>query len=623
MKCGMEMADQIKEDSQPADLKRSLGLRDVFFLSFGGMSPLLSLLTYGAVALEYGGPLAPLIMIIGMLLVLVNGLVVMQLSKRFRTTGGYYTYAFQALTERVGLSTGWMYLFYSSLYAMAYLVGAVFIVNTLFGISSYLIFFVIIIPAITFLILGVRPSSKYAVYTGIIEILVIVVIFGFSILLAGGSTYIPNPITMHISSGFLALGILFAMSIPTGYGSIAPISGEIKDPEKTVGRAAVSVIMVGGTLATIFLYGIYNLLLHLGISTSSSGGLPILGILENHFSVYSYYIIIVVAIASINDGILALLSFGSAASRTIFRMGVDRSFPAFFAKKIRDQPIAGNITVSLILFFIPLIMITRFPNETAFIILGTIASLGGLFIHIIADFSLIRIGLRRSKRMLLRGAKGLWSRTKDYKEVILAITASIITSIELIYAAYSTVLVYSTLFLIWIVLGYIIVDIKDIVTKTPYTTKLGKEDRMIAERIKDLTSLKVQRALPDVVVSLDDTLQHAIEKCVNLDSQGAAVVDKYNNPVRTFVLRDVFLLSEQEIAKTRVRDLWLEQVVTIDRNTGVSDMIKLFKEYRVPVLCIIDENGKLAGTVREREVLMALGSSDSEKLSPKQKPLFQ
>jgi amino acid transporter len=619
----MEMADQIKEDHQPDELKRSLGLRDVFFLSFGGMSPLLSLLTYGAVALEYGGPLAPLIMIIGMLLVLINGLVVMQLSKRFRTTGGYYTYAFQALTERVGLSTGWMYLFYSTLYAMAYVVGAVFIVNTIFGISSYLIFLVIIIPAIAFLILGVRPSSKYAVYTGIIEIMVIVVIFALSITLAGGSTYIPDPISMHISSGYLALGILFAMSIPTGYGSIAPISGEIKDPEKTVGRAAVSVIMVGGALATIFLYGIYNLLLHLGISVSSTGELPILGILENHFSVYSYYIIIVVAIASINDGILALLSFGSAASRTIFRMGVDRSFPSIFAKKIRDQPIAGNITVSLVLFFIPLVMISRLPNETAFIILGTIASLGGLFIHIIADFSLIRIGLRRGKRMLLRGAKGAWSRIKDYKEVILAITASIITSIELIYASYSTVLVYSTLFLIWIVLGYIIVDIKDIVTKTPYTSKLGKEDRMIAERIKDLTSLKVRRALPDVVVSLDDTLQQAIQKCVSLDSQGAAVVDKYNNPVRTFILRDVFLLSEQEIAKTRVRDIWLEQVVTIDRNTGVTDMIKLFKEYRVPVLCIIDENGKLAGTVREREVLMALGSGDTDKSNVKQKPLFQ
>lgn len=617
------MADQVKENQQPGDLKRSLGLRDVFFLSFGGMSPLLSLLTYGAVALEYGGPLAPLIMIIGTLLVLINGLVVMQLSKRFRTSGGYYTYAFQALTERVGLSTGWMYLFYSSLYAMAYIVGAVFVVNTIFGISSYLIFLVIVIPAIVFLLLGVRPSSKYAVYTGIIEITVIVVIFAMSIMLAGGSTYIPDPISMHIPGGYLALGILFAMSIPTGYGSIAPISGEIKDPEKTVGRAAVSVIMVGGALATIFLYGIYNLLLHLGISIPGTGGLPILGILEDHFSIYSYYIIIVVAIATINDGILALLSFGSAASRTIFRMGVDRSFPSFFAKKIRDQPVAGNITISIVLFIIPLVMITRLPNETSFIILGTIASLGGLFIHIIADFSLIRIGLRRGKRMLLRSAKGAWSRIKDYKEVILALTASIITSTELIYASYSTVLVYSTLFLIWIVLGYIIVDIKDIVTKTPYTTKLGKEDRMIAERIKDLTSLKVRRALPDVVVSLDDTLQQAIQKCVSLDSQGAAVVDRYNKPVRTFILRDVFLLSEQEIAKTRVRDIWLEQVVTIDRNTGVTDMIKLFKEYKVPVLCIIDGNGKLAGTVREREVLMALGSGDMDKTDAKQKPLFQ
>ncbi|EQD40618.1 amino acid permease-associated region, partial [mine drainage metagenome] len=144
----MPMTDQIIDAHDSGGLKRNLGLRQVFFLSFGGMSPLLSLLTYGAVALVYGGPLAPLIMVIGTLLVLVNGIVVMQLSKRFRTTGGYYTYAFQALTERVGLSTGWMYLFYSSLYGMAYLVGAVFIVNSIFGISSFLIYFAIIIPSI-------------------------------------------------------------------------------------------------------------------------------------------------------------------------------------------------------------------------------------------------------------------------------------------------------------------------------------------------------------------------------------------------------------------------------------------------------------------------------------------
>ena len=45
------------------ELKRDLSFRDVFFLSFGGMSPLLSLLTYGAVALAYGGLLSPIVII--------------------------------------------------------------------------------------------------------------------------------------------------------------------------------------------------------------------------------------------------------------------------------------------------------------------------------------------------------------------------------------------------------------------------------------------------------------------------------------------------------------------------------------------------------------------------------
>ena len=117
----MDGSDLKSED--PGELKRHLSFRDVFFLSFGGMSPLLSLLTYGAVALSYGGLIAPIIIVLGTMLVLVNGLVVMQLSKRFRTSGGYYTYAFQALSDRVGFSTGWVYLFYALLFGMAREIG--------------------------------------------------------------------------------------------------------------------------------------------------------------------------------------------------------------------------------------------------------------------------------------------------------------------------------------------------------------------------------------------------------------------------------------------------------------------------------------------------------------------
>ncbi len=95
-----------KEETEATDLKRQLGFKDVFFLSFGGQSPLLSLLTYGAVALALGGYLSPVFLIIGALIVLVNGFVIQRLAKRFTSTGGIYTYAFHSLSERMGFQTG-------------------------------------------------------------------------------------------------------------------------------------------------------------------------------------------------------------------------------------------------------------------------------------------------------------------------------------------------------------------------------------------------------------------------------------------------------------------------------------------------------------------------------------
>ena len=607
------MNNKNSEVGSESDLPRHLSLRDVFFLSFGGMSPLLSLLTYGAVALSYGGLLSPLIMIIGTLLVLINGLVVMQLSRRFRTSGGYYTYAFQVLSERVGFSTGWVYLFYSLLFGLAYVIGAVYVVSAIFGFPVYLTLFVIVLPASFFLIVGIKPSAKYAIYTGIIEIGIILLIIVLSFYLTGGSAYIPSPSTMHITGGAFALGILFAMGIPTGYGAIAPISGEVKNAEKVVGRSAISVILTGGLLATFFIYAISNLLFQKNITIPfGSSGLPVLSILSAHFSVYSRYIIYAVSIAAINDGILAILSFGSAASRTIFRMGFDRTFPAFFARKLKEQPINANLTASVVIIVIPSIMLAFLPAYATFIILGTIASLAGLFIHIMAGASLMRIGIRRGRRLILRGTKGLLHFMVDYKEAILAGAAALITSVELVYSAYSTLIIYSTFFLVWIVAGYIIMDIRDIVLRTPYLAKLTRGEISVAERFKDLTSLKIRSALPDVVVSMDDSVKTAMEKCVSMDSPGAAVINKNAMPIGTLILRDVFMLSEKDLGRMKVKDLWLERPITIGRDIDVTDIIRTFKESRAPILSIVDLQGKFVGTVREREVIMSLGGFAQE-----------
>ena len=64
-------------------------------------------------------------------------------------------------------------------------------------------------------------------YNGYIKSTLRLSIIVLSFYLTGGSAYIPSPGTMHITGGAFALGILFAMGIPTGYGAIAPISGEV------------------------------------------------------------------------------------------------------------------------------------------------------------------------------------------------------------------------------------------------------------------------------------------------------------------------------------------------------------------------------------------------------------
>ena len=158
------------------ELVRHLTFRDLFFLSFGGMSPLLSILTYGAFAYTLAGYDAPLVMIIGTALVLVNGLAVTKLSRRFSSSGGYYTYAFQALSARIGFDTGWMYIFYSILYGLAYLMGGIYILNFVFGFSDYLGFALLIVPAIIFFIVGISISSRYAFFAVLIEISIMIAI---------------------------------------------------------------------------------------------------------------------------------------------------------------------------------------------------------------------------------------------------------------------------------------------------------------------------------------------------------------------------------------------------------------------------------------------------------------
>jgi amino acid transporter/CBS domain-containing protein len=602
------------DKQQGKDFKRQLSFSDVFFLSFGGQSPLLSLLTYGAVALSLGGYFAPVIILIGTAVVLVNGLVVNRLSKRFTSLGGYYTYAMNLLSERFGFQTGWMYLYFSILFGSAYAVGTAYIVNYVFGISPAVVALAITIPAFVFLIFGVKPSAKYAIFAGVIEIAVLIGFFLFSIYFSHNTFYSPisYPGATNISAGQLALAIVFVMGIPLGYSAIAPISGEIIGAEKVVGKTMISVILIGGSLAAVFIYGLINLLVSNGVnvySVSSGSGLAVINLVNTYFGGFGKYFVLILAVAAINDGVLAVLSLSAAASRTIFKMSLDKALPGFFSKQRSGQPIVANLSAGIACILISTLLLIPFQPSVVFIALGTTSIFGEMFIHLAANFSLLRVSLRRMRRKLFGGFSSRRTVLYPLGEIALASSAVVITALVLVFSMLSASLLFVAFFLGWIVVGYLLSDVKEIAFQVPNPRGPGNKSLSSGwQRISSLTAIEISSELPDVAVNVDDLLKVALKKCLDLDSPAAIVVDKDSRPVGTILFRDIVALNEDEINTCIVSDYATNEVVTVTGNALALNLAEAFGQTCMPILAIIDDNGKLVGTIREREIIKKIAS---------------
>lgn len=371
------------------ELKRKMSFTDVFFLSMGGQAPFLSMLTYTTAVVIITGGFAPIIVLFGTLVVLLNGLVVSFLSNRFTSTGGYFNYAFYGLSKRLGLETGIIYTYYSVLYGAAYVAGSTYIINYLLGIPVFVSFIISIVPASVLLILGIKPSAHYAIIATSLEVAALVIVFVLSTFYSHFEFY--NPTTVRPTIPMIVLGVLYAIGIPTGYGSITPISGEVKRAEVNIGRAAILVILVGGGLMATVVYGLVNYFIYSGqLAGTVLRKAPLLFIMKDLLGPFGAPLLI---IAAISDGILASLAFMIATSRNIYAMSLNRLLPRALTFLRYDNPIvAGLITIFLyILILMPLLKIAGPFN--GFLTLGALAGMGNLFIHISANFSLIKINM--------------------------------------------------------------------------------------------------------------------------------------------------------------------------------------------------------------------------------------
>ncbi|MEM0363621.1 MAG: APC family permease [Sulfolobaceae archaeon] len=421
------------------DHKSKLTFKDLFFMSFGGQAPFISLLTFGTVMIALVGTSGSFAMLIATLTVLFNGLVIYFLTKRFKRGGGYYVFAYYSLTSRLGLNTGWNYILYALSYGGTLLTGGAYVLYSI--ISTYLPYhlpeillyqwfytLIVSILASALLLAGVKVSAKYAMIMSIIEIFIIIFLSVY--FLYESHWYFYNPIPKTISPRILE-AVVFGLGIPTGYGSITPLGYEAES--KTIGKVAIAVLIFGGLLATFFFYSLgaigfsgnltYYLLLKFGIIGS-----------------------LIISFIAINDGVLGGLAYMLADSRTIKAMAEDKVFPNFLAKG--EKPLYAEILV-LIIFTLALTLMTYFLGlYLTFTILGAIAGLNNLFVHISANSSLVRIASKRAK--------------KHIHEIIIGILAALISLGVFLYSlpTFNKYIVY--LFFGWIILGFIYAEALEI-----------------------------------------------------------------------------------------------------------------------------------------------------------------
>ncbi|WP_236752793.1 APC family permease [Acidianus sp. HS-5] len=429
-----------KEESHEQEPKRVIGLKDLVFLSVGGQSPFLSILTYGVAAFLYGSYFAPIAIIIGTVLVLLNGMVIYKLSTRYTKSGGYYTYAYYSLTKRLGFETGWVYLVYSVLYGSAYVLGATFVLHHVLGINPWIIALTIFGVSSIFILTGIKPSAKYAIVASIVEIGIMATLA--LLFLKSTSFTFYNPFNYHICFGMLALAILFGAGIPTGYGSITPLSGEVKNPKRTVPLAIIIVILLGGLLAAFDVYAIGDHLLYYHISPSST---DLLSLIENRFGIITFAFVI---FAAANDGILATLSFMLATSRTTYAMSTNGFLPKIFSKFESERGPIFSSMLAIVLYLITIVSslyLTALKPYLAFEEVAEIAVLSNLLVHIAADSSLFKISLKRLNKRLI--------------EISLALAAIGITAWNMIETISSTFPVLVYIFMTFIIMGFLAAEV--------------------------------------------------------------------------------------------------------------------------------------------------------------------
>lgn len=242
----------------------ALSLPQVVMQAITLIGPALAVFLVFQSGVTLAGINAPLVYLGDVVLVLMLGSTLVQLSRAFPSAGGYFTYVSRTLHPRVGFMASWLFVLYTALIpGMLFAYMGRVLQNTVapYGVNiPWWVFFAAMAAFVAFIVYrGIDISGKALLGIGLLEIAIVVVfsVWGFFRPGPGGVNAQPfNP--GHISFTAFYLAAVFGMFNYTGWEGAAPVAEESKNPRRDIPIATIVAIVFNCVLITICTWGLLS-----------------------------------------------------------------------------------------------------------------------------------------------------------------------------------------------------------------------------------------------------------------------------------------------------------------------------------------------------------------------------
>ncbi len=346
----------------PKTLKRELGVFGATLLGLGSIIGTGVFVSLG-IATSIAGPAVLLSIALAAILASCNALSSAQLAAAHPVSGGSYEYGYRLLHPLMGFTAGWMFLCAKSASAATAALGAAGYALHLAGYNPHSVLpyfgFVISLLIMGLVLSGLKRSNGVNIVIVSFTVLVLL-IFSLAGLLnitaqtaADNSTpFFPELNDQPISSVLYGAALMFVAY--TGYGRIATMGEEVKDPRKTIPRAIITTLFISAFLYICVAIAMIGTLGLNKINNIKEAMVTPLEIAARELNVYG--LAQLVAIGAIMAMLGVLLNLVLGLSRVALAMGRRGDLPPVIGRLSQKQsPQSAIVFVGVIIAGLTLI----------------------------------------------------------------------------------------------------------------------------------------------------------------------------------------------------------------------------------------------------------------------------